>query len=94
MINLLTLALIDDHHEHRDLLVDDLIHKPITAAAQLDLVAVRQGMRRVGYNAWIDQDRSQLLLELLAYDPTTCAIPLMPVHRIGGYRSSSETLTR
>ena len=49
------------------LLIDYLIHQPIAAAAQLDLVTVGQGVQAVGFNSGIVQYFSQLLLELLAH---------------------------
>lgn len=64
---LLPLALINRHHKHHALLVDDVINQPIPAAAQLDPAAVRQSMQAIGFNARIGRNRRQLLLELLAH---------------------------
>lgn len=43
-ISLITLTFINGDHEHRNFLIDHLIHQPVPATTQFDLVAVRQAM--------------------------------------------------
>lgn len=66
-IDQIPLALINGHHKNHDLLVDHLIDQPVPAAAQFDLVAVRQRVQTISFHARIHQNRGQLLLKLLAH---------------------------
>ena len=50
-ISFLTLSFIHGDDKNHDLVINDLVDQPITAASQLDFVAIRKGVKAIRFNA-------------------------------------------